>query len=176
GRPKSVGAKQWVPIETPNGEGWVDRFYLTEQVDFEAFKEDRRPAQQVKKLADRLRSGADITSAVSERGLAIGLTGSPTRIRPERLAELLDNKSWIGMGGLEAGEDFNVAVAIPFLEAMDATEAISAATPHSGTALIPNEFLNLPYLALGAPGVQPWLVFFEYSSGKPRIAALGIDE
>jgi hypothetical protein len=67
-------------------------------------------------------------------------------------------------------------VAQPFLEAYDATTEISAATPHSKSALIPTECWNFPYLALGGHGVQPWLVFFEYRNGKALIAALGVDE
>jgi len=31
-------------------------------------------------------------------------------------------------------------------------------------------------LALGEGTVQPWLVFFEYDGGTPRIVGLGIDE
>jgi hypothetical protein len=72
---------------------------------------------------------------------------------------------------------FETAVAAPFIEAYEATEKVTADTPHSSKALIPTECWNFPYLALGtADNVQPWLVFFEYRNGKAWIAGLGIDE
>ncbi|MFQ5966663.1 MAG: Ig-like domain-containing protein, partial [Acidimicrobiia bacterium] len=180
GKPRRIGVSQWLPVDTPNGEGWVDRQYLTEQVDLHAFMADPRPAELVDRLAKQLRTGGDLTSLIAGRGLVVALTGPPTRIPPERLAGLLGESQLRRLhtvaGTLDAEDDFRVAVAEPFLEAYHGTSAVSAETPHSRTSLIPTELWNFPYLALGEQGVQPWLVFFEYRRGRAWIAALGIDE
>jgi hypothetical protein len=181
GKPRRVDTTEWLPVDTPNGVGWVERQFLTEQVDLEAFINDPRPVQLVNQLAGRLRKGQDVNLLLSRRGMVIALTGIPARIPSEGMAGLTRDSSFRHIrtvGGTPDGEDdFIVAVTGPFLEAYDATEMISAATPHSQTSLIPTECWNFPYLSLGVgEGVQPWLVFFEYRQGKAWIAGLGIDE
>ena len=79
-------------------------------------------------------------------------------------------------GVLHGQDDFRVAIAEPFLAAFDATDELSASTAHSQAALIPAEVWNFRYLALGEGTTQPWLLFFEYVAGTPRIVGLGIDE
>lgn len=179
-KPRLVGTTEWVPVDTPNGPAWIYRKYLTEQVDIRAFVGDRRPVKLVHELARRLRDGKSIDHLVSDRGLMVALTGSPSQIAPDELSGLMGDKrlrNLPGVGnGLQTPEHFTVAVAQPFLEAYDATPEVSAAVAHSRSALIPTECWNLPYLALGTGAVQPWLVFFEYTDGKAVIAGLGIDE
>jgi hypothetical protein len=34
---------------------------------------------------------------------------------------------------------------------------------------------NFQYLAVNAAGHPPWLVYFEYEKGKPKIVGAGID-
>jgi CSLREA domain-containing protein len=180
GAVKRVGNTGWVPVDTPNGAAWIYRSYLTEQVDLQSFANDRRPVELVHKLAEAIRRGRDISSLVSPEGLVVALTGSSSQIAPEHLAALMGESRLRHLPGVgrapNTPEEFDVAVAQPFLEAYDATTEISAATPHSKSALIPTECWNFPYLALGGHGVQPWLVFFEYRDGKALIAALGVDE
>ena len=67
-------------------------------------------------------------------------------------------------------------MAEPFLAAFEATGEVSTMTAHSKSALIPAEVWNFPYLSIGAGTSQPWLIFFEYQGGAPRIVGLGIDE
>ena len=55
GRIKTIGNTEWLPVDTPNGDGWIYRKYLTEQVDLQAFANDERPVRLVKTLATRLR-------------------------------------------------------------------------------------------------------------------------
>jgi hypothetical protein len=180
GKPRLVGATQWMPVDTPNGPAWIYRKYLTEQVDIRAFISDRRPVKLVHELAERLREGKSIDHLVSDLGLMVALTGSPSQIATDELAGLMGDqrlRNLPGAGsGLQSPEDFTVAVAQPFLEAYDATPEVTADVPHSRSALIPTECWNLPYLALGGGAVQPWLVFFEYKDGKAVVAGLGIDE
>ena len=181
GKPVKVGGQVWIPVDTPNGEGWVSQEHLTEQVDLEAFMGDQRPAKLVDDLAGRLRAGEELGRLVANRGLLVALTGPPAQIPPDRLRGLLGESRLRRLrnvaGALDAEDDFRVAVARPFLEAYEATSDISAATPHSRRALIPTECWNFPYLALGGSSAsQPWLVFFEYRKGKAYIVGLGIDE
>ncbi|MFZ0013328.1 MAG: hypothetical protein WAL25_04350, partial [Acidimicrobiia bacterium] len=178
---RTVGGTEWLPVETPNGDAWIYRKYLSEHVDLQAFADDPRPVRLVHDLARRLRDNKDFSYLVSQQGLLVALTGAPSRLAPDHLADLMGDKRLrhlpdIGKT-LTTPEEFTVAVAGPFLEAYDATPEITAETPHSRSALIPTECWNFPYLALGPSGdVQPWLVFFEYRDGRAFIAGLGIDE
>ena len=178
GKPRWVDEILWLRVETPNGDGWVEREYLTEQVDLETFMNDPRPVKLVNQLAEKLRNGRDLNSLISQRGPVIALTGPPARTPSSGKTGLLGESSFRHIGGaLNAKDDFLVAVKGPFLEAHDATEIVTAETPHSPMSLIPTECWNFPYLSLGVGGdVQPWLVFFEYRRGKAWIAGLGIDE
>ncbi|MFB3051063.1 MAG: hypothetical protein ACE1Z0_03665, partial [Acidimicrobiia bacterium] len=181
GKPQRVDATEWLPVDTPNGGGWIERQYLTEQVDLEAFISDPRPVQLVNRLAQRLRKGQNVNSLLSGRGLMIALTGTPARIRSELSASLVGESRFRHIGPVgsvpDGKDDFLVAVTGPFLEAYDATEVVSTENPHSSTSLIPTECFNFPYLSLGVgTDTQPWLVFFEYRHGKAWIAGLGIDE
>ena len=179
GKARKLGKTEWLPIDTPNGEAWLYREYLTEQVDLEAFMDDPRPVELVHTFVERLRKGEDVTSLLSKGGLVVALTGPPTQIPREHLADFLKGSRLrhLRLTSAADGEDFQIAVAEPFIEAYEATSEITADTPHSKTALIPAECWNFPYLALGTErGVQPWLVFFEYRNGKAWIAGLGIDE
>lgn len=178
---RRVGNTQWLPVETPNGPGWVYRSYLTEQVDLQAFADDPRPVKLVHELAKRLRTGKNIGPLISDQGLVVALTGSPNQIAPDEIAEIMGGKRLHHIPGIgktpNTPHEFTVAVANPFLEAYDGTPEITAETPHSRNALIPTECWNFPYLALGTRGSrQPWLVFFEYRNGRAWIAGLGIDE
>ncbi|MEA1903804.1 MAG: hypothetical protein U9N56_09785 [Actinomycetota bacterium] len=180
GKTQEVDGTTWMLVHTPRGEGWVDSFHLTEQVDVAEFADDQRPPKLVAEFAERLRNGGDVTPLISERGIVLTLTGHPTRLAPQQFADLLGDdmlRRLPTIGGvLQAQDDFRVAVAEPFLAAYEATDEITAATAHSQAALIPAEVWNFRYLALGEESPQPWLVFFEYEQGNPHIVGLGIDE
>ena len=180
GKPKIVEDKEWMPVHTPRGGGWVHALHLTEQVDVEQFAKDSRPPKLARDFAERLRSGADVSSLIAERGVVLALTGPPTRLAQQQFTELLEGgrlRMLPTVGGVLHGQEhFRIAVAEPFLAAFDATDEVSAQTAHSQAALIPAEVWNFRYLALGEGTPQPWLVFFEYDSGTPRIVGLGIDE
>ncbi|MGB7861273.1 MAG: Ig-like domain-containing protein, partial [Acidimicrobiia bacterium] len=180
GRPKVVGEIEWMPVHTPRGEGWVDAFHLTEQVDVEEFIRDARAPRLAREFAERLRNGTDVTSLISDRGIVLALTGPPTRLAQNQFRALLEGarlRRLPTVGGvLQAQEDFRIAVAEPFLNAFDSTGEITASVAHSQTALIPADVWNFRYLALGEGTSQPWLLFFEYENGVPKIVGLGIDE
>ncbi len=180
GRPLVVDDTEWMPVHTPSGEGWVDVFHLTEQIDVEEFANDKRPPRLVNEFADTLRAGGDVTSFIADKGIVLALTGPPTRLAQQQFGDLLAGarlRMLPTVGGvLHAQEDFRIAVAEPLLAAYDATGEVTAGVAHSQNALIPAEVWNFRYLALGEGTPQPWLVFFEYEQGVPRIVGLGIDE
>lgn len=181
GKTTMIRSTEWLPVDTPRGVGWVYCHYLTEEVDLEEFAGDSRPSELVHEFASRLRKGGDLTPLISRRGLVVAMTGPPTKIPPERLEELLGRSRLHRFPttgtSLDTNEIFEIAVARPFIEAYDATDIVTASTPHSRRSLIPAECWNFPYLALGIRDkVQPWLVFFDYRNGKATIAGLGIDE
>ncbi len=77
---------------------------------------------------------------------------------------------------MDVRRHFNTAVVEPFLATYDSTHEVDPKTPHSRRALIPTECWNFAYLALRGDGREPpWLVWFEYVRGKPRIVGLGVD-
>ena len=180
GRSTSVDGIEWLPVDTQRGEGWVQAEYVTEQVDLETFAEDKRPMKLVREFSERLRTGDDVASLIATRGIVLALTGPTTQLAPQQFDTLMDGKRLRQIptvrGVLHDQRDFHFAVAEPFLAAFDSTELITPAIAHSPTALIPTEVWNFRYLALGEDTRQPWLVFFEYEGGKPRIVGLGIDE
>ena len=180
GKVRAVDGNDWMPVHTPRGDGWVDAFHLTEQVDIEAFTRDARPTKIAHEFAERLRSGEDVSSLIADRGIVLALTGPPARLAQQQFRALLEGgrlRMLPTVGGvLHAQDDFRVAVAEPFLAAYDATDEVTPNIPHSHSALIPAEVWNFRYLALGEGQTQPWLIFFEYVKGTPRIVGLGIDE
>jgi CSLREA domain-containing protein len=180
GRPRRVEGIDWLPVETPRGNAWIRRHYLSEQVDLRAFADDPRPIELVHALADSLGNGESIAGLVGGGGVVLALSGSPRHVSAEDLGEITSrprHRYRKGAGLPMAPGEFSAAVARPLLEAYETTPEVTADLPHSRTAWIPAECWNLPYLALRGDGtVQPWVVFFEYRDGKARIAGLGIDE
>ncbi|MGI9609416.1 MAG: hypothetical protein ACR2NL_03885, partial [Acidimicrobiia bacterium] len=63
----------------------------------------------------------------------------------------------------------------PLGAALRAAEDLDSRSSHSRTALIPVELWNFQYHAVNAPGHPPWLVYFEYEKGKPKIVGVGVD-
>ena len=180
GRSKTVDRTEWKPVHTARGQGWVKADHLTEQVDMEAFVGDKRRMKVINDFADRLRKGGDVTGLISNRGIVLALTGAPARLAPQQFAALMGGSRLRRLptdgGVLHDQEDFQVAVAEPFLAALDATTRSDVSVEHSQSALIPAELRNFHYISVGRETSQPWLVFFEYHDGKPRIVGLGIDE
>jgi len=177
--PLTIGGVKWIQIDTPAGEGWIRRDQVVQQIDLASFMDDRRPVTMVAKLAERLAEGRSIRSLVSKRGLIVSQGGATQLIPADRLDELVSPSAmttsilWRSMD-LEA--NFRTVVIDPFLTTFAATSQIDPKTPHSRRALIPTECWNFAYLALSGDGHEPpWLVYFEYVNGRPRIVGLGVD-
>ncbi|MDR9452077.1 MAG: Ig-like domain-containing protein, partial [Acidimicrobiia bacterium] len=70
GAPKRRGKTTWMPVDTPNGEGWIDAHYLTQEVDEETFAKDQRPDQLAARFVTALTAGnvRAVQKLVSNRG------------------------------------------------------------------------------------------------------------
>ncbi|HEX6299741.1 MAG TPA: putative Ig domain-containing protein [Acidimicrobiia bacterium] len=171
-----AGETRWVGVSTPAGEGWVDGSKVTEQVDAKSFLHDVRPQEVLEDFLGRLRSNRDVSDLVSERGLALVLADMIQVLDRKVLGRLVSDPS--DTGTLDVGwnpRDFHLAVVSPLLDAYANTPVISPHVAHAETSLLPAAMRNFRYLALGG-GTRPWLVFFEYSGGKPKVVGLTIDE
>ena len=177
GAEDSVEGTRWVGISTPTGEGWVEGWKVTEQVDAKYFLNDTRPRAILEDFLGRLRFNRDVTDLVSERGLLLVLADMIQILDKKVLPQLLsDPADTVIRGGGWSPRDFHLEVVRPLLDASNDTPVISPHVAHAETSLLPSPMRNFRYLALRGQGTQSWLVFFEYSGGKPRIVGLTIDE
>jgi hypothetical protein len=175
GKSRRAGGAQWLQVETPKGIAWIQRHYLTELRDLDAFSDDQRPQRLLHELAQLLRRGGSLSRVTGSEGLVVALPESLYRLTPESIDDITRRPRHRHRSGplpMHPGR-FSAAVAKPFLEAYEATPSVEAAIPDSPAGHIPTEFQNLHYLTLGVEGtVRPWLVFFEYRKRKATIAAL----
>jgi hypothetical protein len=164
-------------VSTPAGEGWVDGWNVTEQVDAKSFLNDRKPLAILEDFLDRLRLNRDVTDLVSERGLVLVLAETIQVLDKKMLTQLLSDPADTGtVGGGWSPRDFHLAVVRPLLDASNDTRVISPHVAHTETSLLPSPMRNFRYLALGGRGTKSWLAFFEYAGGKPRIVGLTVEE
>ncbi|MGI9648401.1 MAG: cadherin-like domain-containing protein, partial [Acidimicrobiia bacterium] len=168
-RPRTEDGRTWIPVESPNGSGWVERRFLTETVDLEFFLQDDRPVATLRRLAADL-GHKDVSGLFGDRGLAVALTNEPEFLDVEMLKQAIKDPA-----GSSKSVQLWETVLNPLGAALSATADLDSRSSHSGTALIPVELWNLQYLAIKAEGHPPWLVYFEYQNGKPLIVGIGLD-
>ena len=164
----------WIPVDSPDGGGWVESAFLTEFRELSEFMEDTRPAALLDRLRSSIESGEDFIDLVAPRGLIVSRPSSPVLVVPSAdLAGLYGPgvaPQRLTDGQLAAG------TALDSLRAalLDIT-GIGPQHSHSSFSLIPVQLWNLPYLSVQAPGHDPWRVHFEYVRGKPLIAGIAVD-
>jgi hypothetical protein len=180
GAPKHLGNAWWMPIDTPNGEGWVDAYYLTQEVDDETFANDKRPAQLAAKFVTALTAGnaRAMQKLVSKRGLAAVRFGTPVVVPLNRLKALLSEEKepgWWRSDALTAMEAlFPERLAEPFLSSYWAGNH-PAESGKVATLLVPAEVRNFHrYTYSNAEGT--WWLLFEYRKNKLAIAGLALAE
>lgn len=176
GRPRVVNGVPWTPIELPNGAGWAPSRYLVEEMDYETFLSDRRPARLVDEFVGALRTGGSLKKIVSPRGLAIALSETVTLAESVELASLRIDRQRSNVVGGDRTSIGSAEVIGRFLAAYDATGEVNPRTPHSSTALLPSECQNFLYLVLEPDATgNPWLVYIEYRGRNVYVSGLGID-
>lgn len=175
GPSRRVGASRWIQVEAPNGRGWVDTVHLTEEVDVGAFVRDDAPILLLDDFATALRGNGGLGGVLSPSGLVVALTSEVITVSAGDVAAAVAGLNTTRLTD-SADLDLREHVLVPFLTAYAGTQRVTAEASHSSTALLPTECENYLYLVLHNDAIgRPWLVFFEYRSGRPRVAGIGID-
>ncbi|MDH3398297.1 MAG: Ig-like domain-containing protein, partial [Acidimicrobiia bacterium] len=180
GAPKRKGKTVWMPVYTPNGEGWIDAYYLTQEVDDKTFAGDKRPADLAAKFVRALTAGdaRAMQKLVAKRGLASIRFGKPVVVPVHRLKALLSAEKepgWWRSDALTAMEAlFPERVAEPFLSSY-----WSGRQPEGSgkvaTLLVPAEIRNFHrYTYSSADGT--WWLAFEYRKNNLSIAGVALAE
>ncbi len=182
GRTRQQGGITWLKVETAHGDGWVDAYHLTEQVDDDEFADDGRPRQLLDKLAAAFEGRQRLSSIVTERGLFVSFGAAPKHIPAHEVDELVTStqlRVWreADMVVPSVRGTFVASVAAPFVVGRRGQGvATSIDEPVLVSALIPTEFLNFHFISFGTGGaVGSWMVFFEYVDAKPRVVGLSVD-
>jgi hypothetical protein len=180
GAPKRKGKTTWMPVDTPNGEGWIDAYYLTQEVDDDTFARDKRPADLAAKFVTALTAGdaRAMQKLVSERGLAAIRFGTPVVVPVHRLRALLSAErepGWWRSDALTAMEAlFPERLAEPFLSTYWSGKQ-SEESAKAATLLVPAEIRNFHrYTYSNTDGT--WWLAFEYRKNQLSIAGLALAE
>ena len=164
GKPLVSNGIPWISIAGEQERGWAMADHLTLERSLESFLEDGRPARMVRRLAGRLRSGADIRQMISPRGFVVA---SQSGI--ERIPRTDVSAAFTGLSGLRPRLQ-------SFASAVEATADLSTESRHSLDALIPIECRNFLYLSVRPDDHgEPWIVFFEYIGRRIYIVGIAKD-
>jgi hypothetical protein len=175
GPSRRVGSSRWLHVTAPNGKGWVDAAYLTEEVDVAAFVGDDAPIHLLEDFVTALRGNGGLGRVLSPTGLVVALPSEVINVSAGDVAAAVAGLNTTRLTD-SADLDLREHVLVPFLTAYAGTQRVTAEAAHSSTALLPTECENYLYLVLHNDAVgRPWLVFFEYRAGRPRVAGIGID-
>ena len=139
-------------------------------MDLQFFLADDRPVAMLQRLAADLRNGKIPAGLFAERGFSVALTNEPEFVTQDTLQAALS-----GHDPTPESARLRESVVEPLAAALEAAPELDSRSSHNENALIPVELWNFQYLAVTAPGHQPWLVYFEYVNGKPQIVAVGVD-
>ena len=175
GPSRRVGSTRWLQVEAPTGKGWVDAAHLTEEVGIAEFVRDDAPILLLDDFVTALRGNGGLGRVISPTGLVVALTSEVIFVSAGDVAAAV---AGLNTARLTDSDDLDLRehVLVPFLTAYAGTQRVTAEAPHSSTALLPTECENYRYLVLHNDAIgRPWLVFFEYRSGRARVAGIGID-
>jgi hypothetical protein len=197
-----VGSSTWREVRTPNGDGWVNAFYLTPSFADGAGPVALEPAalDLITQLSQRFAAGDDFTDLVSEKGLWVAHHAASIRFDLDELDEILDDDTtyrW-GSNALEPGSPeirprtFSEAVADRFVRTYDDSdrhvlvgEAVEGPNGRPPEFALPAEFTGFPFVTVFDPGDNPeyggldwttWMVSFSYEEGDLRVVGLTLDE
>ncbi len=191
GHKTMVGSDAWAEIQIPSGgTGWVNAYYLTEQVSPQGFAADSRPLAIISSLKDALntQNGTLFASLVNpRRGLSISYWqyNTPIVYSAAQAASIFSSTTSFDWGPGPGGSANLVGT---FTDAMrpkllDVFNASYVTEPNglSYISMYPNPwpFSLWNYYNVyrpGTPGIEldwrAWLAGFEYIDGKPYLTAL----
>ena len=178
GKSRQLRRHRYEQIETPDGLGWVEARFITDQIDSAAFAADPRPGELLEELVDRLRSGRRLDDLLSESGLFIVHHGEPIHA-PKARRMRSPEEEWpaANPAGSPRVGTFREIVAPEIIDAFDDPErVIEIDRPLLRSTRIPTEFANLRSLSVGrATGRKDrasWMVFFDYDADHVSIVGL----
>jgi uncharacterized protein YraI len=194
GNGQSVGRSTWVPITQSDLSGWVNRYYLTEQVFSEAFCDD--PAAQAVvtnlKTAISERDPVLLSALISPaRGLLIRYSwwNPEVRLRASDVSDFFSGTRSYDWGTAD-GSGFDIAgspaeVILPMLDADLLSGEIAGCNevvggPTAGMLELPYEYEAVNFLSVYRPAPDnfnefdwgTWVVGIEYWGGVPYLSYL----
>ncbi len=194
GQGQAVGPSLWVPIQHGGVSGWVNRYYLTEQVSTAAFCADSRPLGLAAALREAVskRDGAALAALVHpRRGLLIRHEwwNPEVRLSQDEVAAVFTDstrRSWGVQDGSGLPIEGTVAeVILPLLvqDLLPASVIACGELVGGGTAgllQLPPEYQAVHFYALHRPPPDAentfdwgtWAVGIEYWEGQPALSFL----
>lgn len=194
GKQAFVGDDHWVGVFLPGGRaGWVNAYYLTEQVPSAVFCTDPQITPMVASLRQALidRNGALLSSLVSPaHGLEVSYlhNGNHAHYSPEEAGWLFQSDYVMDWGlhpasGLPVKGAFRETVLPDLLDVLAADFQLQCNRPDLGggnyTYVWPERYHNINYLVLHRPGTpgaeldwRTWIAGVEYVQGRPYLFAL----
>lgn len=194
GQVRNVGDSRWVEINLPGGgTGWVNAYYLTEQVTSAAFCADARIGQLVASLRQALIDGdgrllGSLVSPTHGLDLTYLRTGNTANYSAEEANWVFQSDYVMDWGihpasGLKVHGTFRETALPHLLDVLASTYQVQCNAPGLGggnyTYLWPFRYRNINYLALHKPGPpgnelawRTWIVGVEYVGGQPYLFAL----
>ncbi len=193
----STGAEMTVDMATwreiykaDGGAGWVNAYYLTEQVSAQAFAADSMPGVLINTLKESFNNanGYQFGGMLHDpHGVDIWYTrhNTPVHYTTDQSYNIFDDQTVIDWGpGPGGGTDlvgtFSDAIRPKVLDVLNGSYELYANDPGKLGGLVdPWPYTNLNYYTVyrpGTPGVdldwRAWLVGFEYINGHPYIVAM----
>jgi hypothetical protein len=185
GRISVVGGVEWAEVETPGGRGWVEALHLTEQVDQQTFTDDPAPGRLLKRFAETLRDGGDLTDLISRHGLWVSHHADPVHFTSVSLATLMSAATTRVWGGRnpayrDTEGSFAQVIGAGLLEAWDHPDRVLTTDgPAVPSTVLPVEFTNFHIISISADlrgrdrlDQKAWLAFFSYEGYAPYLVAL----
>ena len=164
----------WVEVETPEGDGWVNSEFLTEQQQAAAFSADDRPGRLVRLFVEALYRSDDLLPMTGGHDLHVARYGPPVRFAAGALPRLLSGASvywWWGPEGDTPRHQGTFAETVG--ESFSQAFRNRAAHPFEPTFPIPLEFRNMHSLVVGNDEHgEGWRVFFRFEEGEPLVGGL----
>jgi hypothetical protein len=194
GKEAFVGDDRWVGAFLPEGRaGWVNAFYLTEQVPSSVFCTDPQNTQLLAHLRQALIDGdgqllGSLVSPLHGLDVAYLHNGNTANYTPEEASWVFQSDYAMDWGmhpasGLMVSGAFRETVLPDLLDVLAAQYQTHCNIPDLGggnyTYQWPGRYRNINYLVLHKPGPagnelawRTWIAGIEYVAGRPYLFAL----
>lgn len=194
GQERRVTDDRWVEISLPGGgTGWVNAYYLTEQVPSSAFCADPQAAQLIVRLRQALIDGdggllSSLVSPAHGLDLTYLRTGNTANYTSEEASWVFQSDYDMDWGthpasGLKVVGTFQETALPDLLDVLAETFQTRCNSTDLGggnyTYAWPARYRNINYLVLHKPGLpgnelswRTWIAGIEYVDGRPYLFAL----